>query len=62
MENYKIYNDKAIRFIPLIEYGNNFSRAELIITKEEFLACYNAWVLGENYRPNCDGDMRGKEE
>ena len=46
MENYEIYDDKAVRVVPVKECGDNLLKAELIITKEEFLACYNAWVKG----------------
>ena len=44
MENYEIYDDKAVRVV--MEFEDNVKRGELIITKEEFLACYNAWVKG----------------
>ena len=47
MKNYEIDNDKAVRLVPVKECDDNLVKAELIITKEEFLACYNAWVRGE---------------
>lgn len=58
-----IENDMLIRETPIFDGQDCIGfRRDCVITKEEFLACYNVWVLGENYRPNCDGDMRGKEE
>lgn len=40
-----IENDMLIRRVP-IEYGVNHTtyRNDCIISKEEFIACYNAWI------------------
>lgn len=42
----RIENDKLIRETPIYEdRGGIVFRKDLIITKEEFLECYNEWVL-----------------
>lgn len=40
-----IEGDKLIREHPVYLDGDTY-RLELVITKEEFLECYNAWVKG----------------
>jgi hypothetical protein len=37
----EIWNDSLIRYVPI---EGNFLEGEVVITKEEFLACYNIWV------------------
>jgi hypothetical protein len=54
MKNYEIYDDKAVRFVPVKACEGNLVKAEMIITKEEFLACYNAWVLGNAWENGCE--------
>lgn len=46
MENYKIDNDALIRreSACTCEGGFSYIKETTIITKEEFIACYNAWV------------------
>jgi hypothetical protein len=57
-----IENDMLIRETPVYERDDCVAfRKDCVITKEEFLTCYNVWILGENL-PNCDGDMRGDKE
>ena len=42
----KIQNDKLIRETLIEETtGHKIFSSEMVITKEEFLACYNEWVL-----------------
>ena len=42
----EIRDDKLIRQIPVYSAGSCITfRDELVITKEEFLACYGEWVL-----------------
>ena len=42
----EIRDNKLIRQIPIYSNGGCTAiQNELVITKEEFLACYNAWVL-----------------
>ena len=44
----EIQDDKLIRQTPVYDYSDGSYIAvknELVITKEEFLACYNEWVL-----------------
>lgn len=40
----EIQDDKLFRQTPVYS-GGNYVKNELVITKEEFLACYNEWVL-----------------
>ena len=43
-----IENDTLIRETPIYEErGGIVFRRDLIITKEEFLECYNEWVRGK---------------
>ena len=46
MENYKIDNDVLIRkeLTCTSEGGFPYIKETVIITKDEFMACYNAWV------------------
>lgn len=42
----EIQDGRLIRFIPLYSEGNCMTgQNTIVITKEEFLACYNEWVL-----------------
>jgi hypothetical protein len=42
----EIQDDRLIRFVPLYSEGNCIAgQTTVVITKEEFLACYNEWVL-----------------
>lgn len=42
----EILDDKLIRFVPLHSDGKCITGQDItVITKEEFLACYNEWVL-----------------
>ena len=42
----KIQDDKLIRQTSVFSDGGCITaQTELVITKEEFLACYNEWVL-----------------
>lgn len=44
MEDSYIENDKLIRTVPV---GRFSSTMRVVITKEEFLMCYKAWVEGK---------------
>lgn len=46
MSDYKIKDDALIRMESqwATENGVECVHAKLVITKEEFIACYNAWV------------------
>ena len=40
-----IQDDMLFREIPIIDNGNVVSiKRECVITKDEFIACYNKWV------------------
>ena len=42
----EIQDDRLIRFVPLYSEGNCIAgQNTVVITKEEFLACFNEWVL-----------------
>jgi len=43
----EIQDDKLIRKTPVYDNDGSYVaiRNEVVITKEEFLACYNEWVL-----------------
>ena len=49
MSNFIIEDDSLIRSRPIYQYGDTVVGIEnkLVITKEEFLACYNKWVKGD---------------
>jgi len=40
--NSYICGDTLIRSVPVPD--SNYKKAEVVITKEEFIACYNAWI------------------
>ena len=41
--NFYIFGgDTLIRSVPVPD--SNYRKAEVVITKEEFIACYNAWI------------------
>ena len=44
-----IENDMLVRVQPAVCLGElaHYNRKECIITKEEFIACYNAWIKQE---------------
>ena len=43
-----IENDKLIREVPIYEEPECIViRKDLVITKDEFLECYNEWVRGK---------------
>ena len=50
MADYIITNDTLIRKEPACtcEGGFSYIKETPIITKEEFIACYNAWVKNTN--------------
>jgi hypothetical protein len=47
--NFKINDEELIRFSGQFtsEDGFGYVSGTTIITREEFIACYNAWVRGE---------------
>lgn len=49
IDKYKpsIANGVLYRKIP-VEHDNSMLRCEPIITKEEFILCYNEWIKKEN--------------
>lgn len=47
MENSYIEDDKLIRVVP-VDWFSTTMRVETVITKEEFLMCYKAWVEGKD--------------
>lgn len=53
MSDFIINDDNLIRSEP-IRYINNqtvYCENKLVITKEEFMACYNKWIKGEQKAP-----------
>ena len=50
MADYRITNDMLIRQETAYtgEGGFSYIKGTLIITKEEFIACYNAWIKNTN--------------
>ena len=47
MSNFIIEDDRLIRYAPVYRDDTMISMEQLVITKEEFLACYNRWVQGD---------------
>ena len=47
MENSYIEDDKLIRYIPVMTNNIMTKAKATVITKEEFLMCYKAWVEGK---------------
>ena len=47
-EQLRITNDALYLIIPKPQYGNNICERHLIMTKEMFIMCYDAWVKGIN--------------
>lgn len=43
---FQIINDIMCRTIP-VEHDHSMMRSEIVITKEEFIACYNKWIKEE---------------
>lgn len=43
--SFDIIDDKLVRTDPL---SKNYSTSETIITKDMFIACYNAWIRDSN--------------
>lgn len=44
-ETHEIREDMLIRQVPVYSEGGYIGiRNQIVITKEEFLSCYNAWV------------------
>lgn len=43
---YQIIKDVMCRMIP-VEHDHSMMRSEPVITKEEFIACYNEWIKKE---------------
>ena len=48
MKNFEVNDNELLRIIP-VECCDGYGTLKVlsVITKEEFLACYNAWVRGE---------------
>lgn len=51
MNNFIIEDDSLIRTRPICRNDNDafvtIEKQLVVITKEEFLACYNKWIKGE---------------
>ena len=49
MDKFQIKNDVLIRREPAYtcEGGMSYVKETAIITKEEFIACYNAWITSD---------------
>lgn len=48
MKEFEVTDNELLRIIPVdCHDGYGTLKVLSVITKEEFLACYNAWVRGE---------------
>ena len=45
-EHFEFNGDLLYKFTPLHQYGDGISKAELVMTKEAFIECYNRWIKG----------------
>jgi len=50
MASFEIWNDMLIREEQAYssEGGTSYCKCTTVITKEEFIACYKAWIESEN--------------
>lgn len=57
MENSYIEDDRLMRTCPVHPY-DNIKKLETVITKEEFLMCYEAWVKNDEQKRGTEDIIR----
>ena len=54
---FTIDGDKLIRCVPVPQLGEHFSKCDVVIDKETFIKCYNAWIKEGVKDENCQVSM-----